>query len=108
MHPNPGHAPVSAPPLRINEREPVAAATQPAPQPAYRPAAQRPLIEEPVVAKVEPRPEPVEIAPEVLAAAQSVAAETELAVEPDLYVAKAPETPSWDTPRAPEIQRAPM
>jgi cell division protein FtsZ len=110
IEPKPIRAPASTPPLRINEREPVAATAQPtlqpAPQPAYRPAAQRPLIDEPV-ARVEPRPEPVEIAPEVLAAAQSMAAETERAAESDLYVARAPEAPNWDTPRAPEVQRAP-
>ena len=93
---------VSAPPLRISDRETVAAApAQPAPQPgAYRPAAQRPLIEEPV-AKVE-APAPVEAEPELRPAA-SIDRDDQM--QANLYVAKAPAAPSWDTPRAPEIHR---
>jgi cell division protein FtsZ len=105
IEPKPVRQTISAPPLKISEREPAAAALQiqdapPVPQPgAYRPAAQRPLIDEPV-AKIEPKPAPVETP-------SPVAAEIEDAVQADLYVAKAPPTPSWDTPRVPEIQRPP-
>ena len=91
----------AAPPLLINERQPAAAA---APQPgAYRPAA-RPLVE-PAVARAEPAP--VEAEPEIRTAARAAPVEIEEVVQADLYEAKAPPVPSWDTPRPPEIQRAP-
>ena len=96
-------APAPAP-LLINEQRAAAAAT-PQIQPqsdAYRPAAQRSLVEEPL-ARIEPAP--VEIAPEIRPAAR--VAEVEAPVQADLYVAKPAPTPSWDTPRAAEIQRAP-
>ena len=65
IEPKPVRQTITAPPLRISEREPVAAprharTRRPCPNPAaYRPAAQRPLIDEPV-AKIESKPAPVE------------------------------------------------
>jgi cell division protein FtsZ len=111
IEPKPARATLNAPPLRINEREPVAAAApasaQPASQPgAYRTAAQRSLIEEPV-SRAAPEPAPVEAAaPDIRPAARVASAEEP--VQADLYVAPpAAAVPSWETPRQPEIQRAP-
>jgi cell division protein FtsZ len=112
IEPKPVRGSLNAPPLRINEREPaLAAAAAPAPTPSYRPAAERSLIEEPV-AQVQAQPAPVEAAPiepavEIRPAAQATPIDRDDPVQADLYVAKAPSTPSWDTPRAPEIRRAP-
>jgi cell division protein FtsZ len=108
IEPKPMRSTLNAPPLRINEREPAAAA---APAPSYRPAAERSLIEEPV-AQVENQPASVEAAPitpavEMRPAAQAAPIDRDDPVQADLYVAKTPPTPSWDTPRAPEIRRAP-
>jgi len=100
IEPKPVRVAASAAPLRINE--PAAAPQSLAG--AYRSAAQRPVIEEPV-AKVEPELTPVEAAPELRPIARSSATEADEPVQADLYAPKAPPTPAWDTPRVPEIQR---
>ena len=111
IEPKATRAAAAATTLLINEqRTVVPAAPQIQPQPVtggYRPAAQRPLIEEPV-ARVEPEPAPVAAEPEIRTAARAAQADLEDFVQADLYTAdKAPPpVPSWDTPRAPEV-RAP-
>ncbi|HEX4179312.1 MAG TPA: cell division protein FtsZ, partial [Caulobacteraceae bacterium] len=102
IEPKPTRAPLNAPPLKINEREPVAA---PQLAPAYRPAAERVQVEEPVAARAEPQPAPVEVTPELRPAAVM---DRDDPVQADLYITRPAATPSWDTPRTPEIQRAPM
>jgi cell division protein FtsZ len=108
IEPKPVRAQVSAPPLKINDREPMAAAAPVAAAPAapalgaYKPAAQRPLIEEPV-AKVAAEPEPAEPAINL----RPAAIEAEEQAQQDLYAESAPTAPNWETPRVAETQRAP-
>jgi cell division protein FtsZ len=103
IEPKPARATLNAPPLRINEREAAAAAQS---APAYRPAAERSLIEEPV-AKAEPQTAPIEAAAELRPAAQIAPIDRDDPIG-EVYAARTPPAPNWDTPRVPEVrQRAP-
>jgi cell division protein FtsZ len=93
----PARAPISAPPLLINERQPAAAAQpqpQAQPEPAYRyaPTAQRTVVNEPAVRTEAVRP---------------AAPAAEPLDQGDLYGAAAQPEPVVEARREPEIYRAP-